>query len=397
MLHSRILSQVFLYAKLILPVLALFVGIYFLARVSTLFFLLVLFVAWVFVLFCILYIVIIILDIIARRRHYAKQFLKDLQFARQILIVAWFIVTLLRLFLLFLQVFGRLKVHINGKIPKGKWIAAGNHPDLMLRDVFVVPIIIFFLKLKYFLDPLVWFPRTIAEVRNFLDAWFFRIIRDVADVAIIGVYRDNDKDNEAESDSKNGRRKRFLKNTRFFRRFKKSDAGIQIINIEAGRTTTALNAGQFETRIVGQNVLVMGSPTRGVARLSKFNNAPVVPYYIRMKGGELESRIKVFLATREQYSKVNPFFINPKASPNLGWRGWIHLLNPWGAGMELEIGLPAGPLISEEKETEEEFTERIYESIFKAGKLQLWRSRKPNKLRVVRLARIYVRKMAKIL
>ncbi len=381
MKRSQNLRWAFLYAKWILPVLGLFAGIYFLIQIFPWFLAPVFAVAYSFVLF-------FVLDTIVRKKFNIKQFMQDLKKARHIVFVVWIIVTFLRANLLALQLLGRLKIHVNGKIPEGKWIAAWNHPDLMLRDVFVVPIVISFLKLKYLLNPLRWFPKTVADVHNYLENWFFKL---VGNDALIGIYRDNGKDDEEENSCKKRKRWRLLRPLEFVRDFKEN-GGIRIFDIEAGRTTSALNRGEFETRIVGEHILVMGLPTLGAAWLSKLSNGPVVPGYIRIKGGELESRIKVFLATREQRDQTKPFFENPEASPSLGWRGWVHLFNPWGVSMELEIGLPSGPLMPIEEESKEEYTQRIYEAIFEVGKIQLRRSKRVNKHRY---ARVYVRKWQK--
>jgi 1-acyl-sn-glycerol-3-phosphate acyltransferase len=79
MFHSRILSQVFLYTKWILPVLALFTGLYFLTRISLWFLLLVFFFALVFVM------LIVGLILVRRRmgriRKLAKQLHTDLKTA----------------------------------------------------------------------------------------------------------------------------------------------------------------------------------------------------------------------------------------------------------------------------------------------------------------------------
>ncbi len=363
--RSRNLQQVFLYVRYILPVIVIFTGLYFLVQILPYFILVVFGVALSFVLF-------FIADVIARRKFDIKQFVEDLRLARHILIV-WFIVTFLDGYLLFLQLLRKLKVHINGKIPEGKWIAAGNHPDLMLRDVFVVPIKIFFLKWKYFLNPLKWFPRTVADVNNYIKSWFFQVI---GDVSLVGIDRGNGKSNGKNNSRKNRRTWKLFKPLEFVKNFR-DNGGIQIFNIEAGRTTTAINTGEFETVVVGEDILVMGKPTPGAAWLSKLTDAPIVPYFIRIKGGALELGIKDFLATRSQSGEqTEPFFKNPKASPSLGWRGWIQLLIDPRLSMELDIGLPTGPLMPIKEESLEEYTQRLYRAIFEVGKIQLQRSKK---------------------
>ncbi len=403
---SRNLRSAFFYAKCILPVLGLFVGIYFLIQIFPWFLLPVFAVMYVFTLLCI----VCIIDITVRRKFYAEQFKDDLGLARHIFVVWFFIAPFLQIICLWLlqipipilpipylwelrayangriplpfnlsiPTLKKLTIHKNGKIPKGKWIGTGNHPDEYLSDVILVPIASFSLKWRYLLNPLKWFPRTFADVQNYGKTTFFSTI--IGDRFLIHVDRGNGSGN-GEGLQNSEKRQSIIKSKKSIKHFRENE-GILLSNIEGRRTTTALNAGEFDIKSIGEDILVMGKPEDGTAWLSKFTNAPVVPYYIQIRGGELD-RIKDFLADRNQGKITENFFNNPKASIGSGFQRLLQLFRDPKITVSLEIGLPLGPLIPLKEESREDYTQRIYRAIFEVGEIQLRRSKKTSKFRLI--------------
>src|SRR4030042_1925364 len=124
-----------------------------------------------------LVIFLVVVLIIVRRT--LKKLAEDLSYVRHTFVV-WFIIPLFRLYFFWLELIGHLQIHVNGSIPwnEERLIFVGNHPLPKLQDTFLIPIVVFFLQARHFLNPIRYFPVTTADEINFGKSPFFVIIGD---------------------------------------------------------------------------------------------------------------------------------------------------------------------------------------------------------------------------
>ena len=300
--------------------------------------------AWIFLLLIgLLLFSALIIGLIVIRKS-GKRLKEDLSYAKQAFVL-WFVSPLFRLYFWLLEITGKLRINLNGSIPWDEevLIFAGNHPMPKLQDTFLVPIIIFYLQSKHYLNPIRYFPVTLADKKNFGTSKFFAI---VGRNYIIEVDR-----TLVDIKGKVSRTYEKIK-----KRVEEFGGGIFVFYSEGGRTASAEKYGKTIRESPEGNKLA--TPLgKGAAHLSLDTGAPIILFWSSLSGNE------------------------PSAKPNpiTAIAGLIELLlNPWKKAM-VDIGHPDGPLRPEEGENVEELSQRTEDSLLELGDYQTRRSRRGKK------------------
>lgn len=164
--------------------------------------------------------------------------------------------------LVILQKCGKLIIYQQEPIPWAeKPLFVANHPCSALQDVFTDLVIIFFLRLQNFINPITYFPLVTAEAANFTDRWYGRIMR----ICTISLARD-DKSREY---------KALLIALRHVQ-----NNGTVIAYIEGGRTPKAL------TPSISEKGNLLREFTNGAAYLSLKTGRPIVVVWKKLEGCE---------------------------------------------------------------------------------------------------------------
>lgn len=266
-------------------------------------------------------------------RRTTKYLISDLGLARHILLT-WFFVPLFRLYFWLLQKMNKLQIQVNSPIPWEQDIVfASNHPMPKTQDIFLLPVSIFFLRPRNYLNPIRFFPKTTADENNFGKSWFFQL---VGKEFLVSVNRSGKSSSPVEKEKK---------------RFEEY-GGISINFVERGRTQTALmkNRAKRWTTANGQE-LFLGRPGLGAAKLSLETNSPIVTVW-------------------EQITGDNSY---PRVSPKIAVWGLMELLVKPKVKVKIDIGHPDGILRPLSGEKLLGFTKRIETALFETGEHQLKR------------------------
>lgn len=305
-------------------------------------------------------------------RRTTKYLVEDLGLARHILIT-WFISPIFWFYFLFLQRIGKLIITVNSPIPwnEKKKAFVGNHSMKKLQDTFLMPVILFFLNIGNILDPIRFFPFTMADKKNFLDSKFFR--RFAGKYFLVSVDR---------TAIRTAGRKMSSRDVIEECKARLRDySGSLITNIEGGRTQSA------ENLIFGEGGSELGEPTRGFALLALEMDIPIIPYWCREVNvsywrfspqaifWKLLERI-----FRKQWKRIGFYEPRPEPLPRTVLWGLLELgLNP-GVKAYIDINHPDGfvrPAIG--KENSRQLTERFVKVLLNLGDCQLKRIGKGRK------------------
>ena len=272
-----------------------------------------------------------------------KRLKEDLSYARYVFII-WIATLLLRLYFWLLEITGKLRININGPI---SWdekvlIFAGNHPMPKLQDTILIPIIIFYLQSKHYLNPIRYFPVTLADRMNFGISILFFI---VGKHCIIEVER-----SFIDVKSKISRTYGEIK-----KRIKECGGGIFVFYPEGGRTASAEKYGKTIRESPEGNKLAVPLG-KGAAYLSIETGAPINLFWSSLSGNE------------------------PLAKPYPGTAFWglLELLIS-GKRLILDVGHPDGPLRPKADEKLDDYNQRTENYLLALGDYQTRRSRRGKK------------------
>lgn len=293
---------------------------------------------WIFLLAIgLLFFSILVLGLLIARRTINK-LAEDLNYARHTFVV-WFITPVFRFYFWFLEALGKLRINVSGSIPwnEERLIFAGNHPMPKLQDTFLVPIIIFYLQFKHYLNPIRYFPVTTADETNFGKSPFFAVFGKTFIVAV-----------DRSLIRIKGRSLEEIK-----KRSEECGGGLSIFFSEGGRTTSAeKNKKELRESLEGNK---LATPLeKGAAKLSFDTDAPVVLFWSSISGDDPPA-------------KPNPLTV---------LRGLIELLLNPRTKLILDFGHPNGPLRPKTGEGLGEFNQRIEDALLELGDYQTKRSRK---------------------
>lgn len=293
--------------------------------------------------FGLMFLSLVILLVLIRGKSSTKRLIEDLGLARHIW-VSWLLVPLFRIYFWLLEKCKKLIIEVNAPIPWTEKILifVANHQMPKMQDVFLLAVIIFFLRPLNFLNPIRYFPRSTADEANFVNSWFFRVI---GARSLISVNRSSNRKRYRES---------VLEPIK--QQLEEQGGGILIFYLEKGRTQTAIRRGIFTTRKSSSGEeLKLGRLAMGAAELASEMNAPIIPCWGRIEGD-------------------NSY---PKASPLVVIRGLVELLFIPGRRAYIDINHPSGPLRPHlGQETPKELTQRIENALFEIGDHQSIRLRK---------------------
>jgi len=291
----------------------------------------------------ILFFLILVIDLIVARRTINK-LAEDLNYARHTFVV-WFITPLFRLYFWLLEFFGKLSVNVSGPIPwnEERLIFVGNHPMPKLQDTFLIPILIFYLQFKHYLNPIRYFPVTTADEANFGKSPFFAIMGKTFIVAV-----------DRRMIRIKGKNSRTLEEIK--KRSEECGGGLSIFFSEGGRTASAKKRNKGLRESLEGNKLAIPLE-RGAAKLSFDTDAPVVLFWSSISGD------------------------NPSAKPNplTVFRGLAELLLNPRMKVIVDIGHPNGPLRPKAEQTLKEFNQKIEDALLELGDHQTKRFRKGKK------------------
>ena len=286
---------------------------------------------------------ILVIGLLIARRTINK-LVEDLNYARHTFVI-WFITPIFRLYFWLLEALGKLCINVSGSIPwdEERLIFAGNHPLPKLQDTFLVPIIIFYLQSKYYLNPIRYFPVTTADEANFGKSPFFAILGKTYIVAV-----------DRRLIRMKGKNSRTLEEIK--KRSEECGGGLSIFFPEGGRTASARKHNKGLRESLEGNKLAIPLE-RGAAKLSFDTNSPVVLFWSSISGDD------------------------PPAKPNplIVLRGLAELLLNPRTKLIVDIGHPDGPLRPKAEQTLKEFNQEIGDALLELGDYQTKRFRRGKK------------------
>jgi len=285
--------------------------------------------------------VLVIGLVIARRT--INKLIEDLNYARHTFVV-WFITPFFRLYFWLLESrpLRKLRINVSGPLPwdEERLIFVGNHPMPKLQDTFLVPIVIFYLQFKHYLNPIRYFPITTADETNFGKSPFFAIFGKTFIVAV-------------------DRRSMILKGKSLEevkKRSRECGGGLSIFFPEGGRTDSAKKHNKYLRESFEGNKLATPLD-KGAAKLSLETSAPIVIFWSNISGDDPPARP----TTPTVFKGLAELLFNPKMK------------------LIVNIGHPAGPLKAKPGETVEELNRRIEDALLELGDYQTKHSRKGRK------------------
>lgn len=274
----------------------------------------------------------------------SRQFVEAFDLSRHILLT-WIIVPFVRLYFCFLERLGKIKINVNGTIPwEEGFIIAPNHPMEKLQDTFLLPVLIYFLRPKNLSNPIRYFPVSASDHTNFAESLFFKV---VGPRYLISIRRNN------------GFCIRQAQKT--IEEMKGQYSEIVLLNPEYGRTLRAIVDKRYKELNMPEGKLYLGRLKMGVAELALQTGKPIVPVWSKLLGDD-------------SYSKVfKDHYVPPKASPEMVIKGLAELLFDKKKKVYIEIGHPEGPIRPTPEETPQALTQKLEDSLFEVGTLQLKR------------------------
>ena len=285
--------------------------------------------------------VLVIGLVIARRT--INKLIEDLNYARHTFVV-WFITPFFRLYFWLLESrpLRKLRINVSGPLPwdEERLIFVGNHPMPKLQDTFLVPIVIFYLQFKHYLNPIRYFPITTADETNFGKSPFFAIFGKTFIVAV-------------------DRRSMILKGKSLEevkKRSRECGGGLSIFFPEGGRTGSAKKHNKHLRESLEGNKLATPLD-KGAAKLSLETGAPIVIFWSNIGGEDPPARP----ATPTVLKGLAELLFNPKMK------------------LIVNIGHPAGPLKVKPGETVKELNRRIEDALLELGDYQTKHPRKGRK------------------
>ena len=288
---------------------------------------------WFLMCFVLLGLFLILVFVLIFTRRTTKRLVRDLGLARHV-IQTWFFVPFFRLYFWFLQKRNKLQIYVNSPIPwEENVIIAANHSMPKTQDIFLLPIIIFFLRPQNYLNPIRFFPKTTADEANFVRSWFFKLI---GTESLVTVNRSGSSSSPIE---------------RVKERFEEY-GGILINFVERGRTQTAIlkNRAKKWTTADGQE-LTLGRLGLGAAKLATETNSPIVLVWGQITGD-------------------NSY---PKISPRVAILGLLDLLINPKVNVKIDIGHPSGVIRPLPGENLSQLTKKIETALFETGEHQIKR------------------------
>lgn len=282
---------------------------------------------------------ILVIGLIIARRTINK-LIDDLNYARHAFVV-WFITPFFRIYFWLLESrpLRKLRVNVSGPIPwnEERLIFVGNHPMPKLQDTFLLPVVIFYLQAKHYLNPIRYFPITTADEKNFAKSPFFAVFGKTFVVAV-----------NRSSILLRGKSLEEIK-----KRSRECGGGLSIFFPEGGRTNSAKKNNKYLRESPEGNKLATPLD-KGAAKLSLETGAPIVLFWSNISGND------------------------PPAKPSTltVLKGLIELLFNPKMKLIVNIGHPAGPLKAKPGETIEELNRRIEDALLELGDYQTKRHSK---------------------